>query len=272
MPAKKVIATRSKTANNGDVPGVHRRFYNGNDYWTAKTRHSEKIREKKFSVTKYGEAEARRLAMEVAIAWLDEAGFQEMTKPGPTRSEVEQIEKDIRIRFRESAPSGKSGFAGFKELDMYGIGRIESNALGKCGVWNVVLVRRGTRYKKTFYDHSHGGRDAGLQAAKDFRDEILRVIPPLKKRELHEKVPVNNTSGVVGVRPIHSRSGECISWVAALCNDGKTQTKRFSVDRYGHERAYLLAVDARNAMVADVHGYRAPSPVLKVWIASLPPE
>ncbi len=272
MPDRKLFITRTKTVKNGGVPGVHRRLFNGIDSWLAHIRIDGKTRTRIFSILKYGEVEAQRRALEVRLTWLKEAGFDDMIKPGPSREEIDLIEKEIRLRFGEGPPTKTSGFAGFKSMSMYGITRAEANALGKCGSWKVILMRRGIRHQKTFYDHSYGGSEAGLQKAQSFRDEILRIVEPLKKRELHEIVPSNNTSGVVGVYLVQTRKLVRSAWVAEICIDGKLRTKRFSITQLGDERAFELAVLARKAMVDSVQGYRLPSPVLKEWVGSLPAD
>ena len=110
--------------------------------------------------------------------------------------------------------------------------------------WVVRLSRQGrgvgTRF---FYDHVYCSTEAALQAAKQYRNELLKLYPPLSSRSYREKLPPRNTSGVVGVSRDNGRTGY---WMACTrLRDGTLLIKRFSVKRHGEEGAKQLAIAER---------------------------
>ena len=114
------------------------------------------------------------------------------------------------------------------------------------------MQRRGKKYEKFFADRQCGGTRAALQAAKAYRDELEKKLKPYSVRELAKKPSVRNSSGIVGVRKGYQieESDEYVYtytfWIAQWTDGkGKRKTRSFSVDKYGEEEAYRLAVQAR---------------------------
>ncbi len=116
--------------------------------------------------------------------------------------------------------------------------------------WVVNFSRAGVRYSKRFYEPMHGGSKKARQAAIAWRDQMLAQIQPMTVIEFSQKVRSNNTSGVPGVT-FHktTRQPEGI-WQAGLTlGSGRRLRRSFSILLHGEQRAFELAVHARQAML-----------------------
>ncbi|MFM9436085.1 hypothetical protein ACFDR9_003162 [Janthinobacterium sp. CG_23.3] len=137
------------------------------------------------------------------------------------------------------------------------IGRY-TNANGVDRYWRVSMVRQGSRHRKTFSDSVHGGAAPALLAAKAWRDQLFLALPVENKASRAARVNAANTSGVAGVNRARTlRNGE--AWDAWVAHGPKvkglpSRSKKFSVAKYGEERAFALAVEARAAFVAEFSG------------------
>ena len=124
--------------------------------------------------------------------------------------------------------------------------------------WSVVIERRGLAYKDYFGDAVWGGRNHALQAAQNFRDRtLLRIEADTRDRR---RVPKGSRSktGVVGVTlEPYAVDGRWYERYVACWTDPERgpQRRRFSVDHYGKERAFALAVAARKAGLAHRRAY-----------------
>ena len=121
------------------------------------------------------------------------------------------------------------------------------------GGYLVRLTRRGKQTSKFFGDKDCGGKKKALTAAKKFRDDMEKKLKGYTAKELSKKLRSNNTSGVVGVRLVEEIDKRWPSqptykyWVAQWSPEkGVRKTARFSVEKYGDEQAYKMAVKARN--------------------------
>lgn len=90
---------------------------------------------------------------------------------------------------------------------------------------------------------------------------MCRAHKPLTKQEFTQQVRPDNTSGFPGVylkRIVVRRgdwSGEYAFWQAQTPAGVKpSRSRSFSVDRWGFDEAFALAVKARAAFVADAEG------------------
>lgn len=133
------------------------------------------------------------------------------------------------------------------QADNFGITRLERAETGTFG-WQVRLQRRGVKFGKYFADRGHGGWDGSLQAARAWRDEVVRRIEDNETTRVCA-LSVRNSSGVVGVAKV-SVSGPMGAvyhfWQASWCpSPGERRSVRFSVRRHGEKTAFLLAVKAR---------------------------
>ena len=80
--------------------------------------------------------------------------------------------------------------------------------------FEVSIVRNGNRYFKQFGRASYGSEAQALLQAQDWRDGIVRSVPPVPRRTRAEKLRVNNTTGVSGVFAQVASSGKMRAWVA----------------------------------------------------------
>jgi len=126
-------------------------------------------------------------------------------------------------------------------------------------VFRVNLMRAGVKVDKLFRDRDHGNSSrAALKAAKAWRDARLAEMAPKTRVEYGRMITVKNTSGCPGVyrRKTVVRDREYWVWQAqSPSGAGPLRTRSFSVDRYGEDGAYELAVQAREEFLANVTGY-----------------
>ncbi|MEM9018282.1 MAG: hypothetical protein AAGC68_14810 [Verrucomicrobiota bacterium] len=132
----------------------------------------------------------------------------------------------------------------------YGITRIDQPEKKNHGFY-VRITHRGKSFQKYFPDKSSGGKTKALKAAKDYRDGLLKKMPKYKQEAAAKKKRRIKQSGVTGVTHVISKSPKDKTyeyWQAAWINgDGKRKTAKFSISRYGNEKALDLAKKARRA-------------------------
>ncbi|MFT7528819.1 MAG: hypothetical protein ACI9LY_003985 [Arenicella sp.] len=144
---------------------------------------------------------------------------------------------------------------------MYGISRIDDERQNAHS-WRVSLIRLGKRHVKNFTDKKCGSRDAALQKAISFRDEILVKHPPISRRQFCDAQRRNNKTGITGVytysKSYSLKDGttkETWYWEANWPNEvGESLSKSFSTKRYGEELAKQMAIRARNQGLQTVQG------------------
>jgi hypothetical protein len=119
------------------------------------------------------------------------------------------------------------------------------------GGWQVALRRRGKLRRRQFGDAEHGGRVPALERAVEWRDALLRWLPPAT---LIRKRYARNTTGVIGVQLARdqTRGGRLSLRYRATWHeiDGRLRMRSFSVDKYGDERAKVLATNARRRAIS----------------------
>lgn len=118
--------------------------------------------------------------------------------------------------------------------------------------FEVRLMRKGKTFHKFFGDPAYGGKRKALAAAREYRDELLAAHPKQSRREIAKIKSSRNSSGKVGIRLSEEvdRRGpnELVYryWVAQWSpKPGVRRTRRFSVNKYGEEKAYNMALRAR---------------------------
>lgn len=135
-----------------------------------------------------------------------------------------------------------------------GIRRLDDDRHGTHG-WAVCVQRRHRVFTKFFADGRHGGKQRALEAARSHRDQLLCENPALLRREYASILRKNNTSGVPGVCRCRERQGNLINdyWLAFWpTGSGKRRQVKFSIARYGEEKAFALAVAARERALAQL--------------------
>ena len=116
------------------------------------------------------------------------------------------------------------------------------------------------RYRKNLSDAIFGDTNQALTAAKAWRDLIFLTHPGNSKAAAVTRLEPTNTSGVTGVtRAKVERNGQLFHyWVAGRpkARGEPHQSKKFSIAKYGEEKAFLLAVGAREAFVAEFNNIK----------------
>lgn len=142
--------------------------------------------------------------------------------------------------------------------------------------WHVSLQRAGVKYDKVFCDSRYGGADEAFLAAQRFRDEILRNVPPLARAKKAQMVKSNCTSGIPGVSRVNRlyshKDGpyRMIMWQAQVqLSPGKVKSRMFSVKKYGEQRAFELAVQARQHLLEEMDGYVLHTPASQLLQAQI---
>lgn len=122
--------------------------------------------------------------------------------------------------------------------------RAESSTFG----WQVRLQRRGKRYAKYFADRGYGGPDASFEAARIWRDQLLKTFAEDDRARICARSN-RNSSGVVGVSKVTITGPNGVTyyfWQATWSPaSGQRRSIRFSVKKHGEEEAFRLAVEAR---------------------------
>lgn len=125
--------------------------------------------------------------------------------------------------------------------------------------FEVRFMRRGYVFEKLFSDAVYGGKRKALAAAREYRDELEAEYPHYSRKEVARIKSERNTSGVVGVRLSEETDDRWPSkpvylyWVAQWSpSPGVRKTKRFSVNKYGEEEAFRLALAARRKGVREM--------------------
>ncbi len=121
----------------------------------------------------------------------------------------------------------------------------------------VRVMRRGKMNAGYFSDLVYGSQRKAQTAARKFRDELEAKFKGFTPKQIANKERSNNTSGVVGVRYVEETDPRWESkpvygyWVAQWSpSAGVRKTARFSVEKYGDDEAYNMAVKARNKGVS----------------------
>jgi hypothetical protein len=127
-----------------------------------------------------------------------------------------------------------------------GISRIDQPEKYNHGYY--VRVRRdGVTKAKFFADKSNGGKRAALKAAKEYETDLIQKADS-KGRKKKEQQNNRNHAGKIGVSRTESESrGYTYSyWQAAwIGKDGKRRSAKFSINKYGEEKAKRMAQKAR---------------------------
>ena len=132
--------------------------------------------------------------------------------------------------------------------DSYAIARIDLPRAGTHG-WQVRIQRRGVKHGKFFADRSFGGVQEAYEAARGWRDELVRRISDEENSARICRRSSRNSSGVVGVSKVCVNSASGANywfWQATWCPaPGERRCVKFSVRRHGERQAFRMAVEAR---------------------------
>ena len=110
----------------------------------------------------------------------------------------------------------------------------------------VRVAHAGKIKAKFFADKQNGGKRAALRAAKAYEAQLIEERAHMKTPP--RKISSRNTSGKTGVsRTAYVCRGYFYQyWQAAwMGEDGKPHSVKFSIDRFGEEKARRMAMKAR---------------------------
>jgi hypothetical protein len=121
--------------------------------------------------------------------------------------------------------------------------------------WAVSIVRRGEHFAKEFRVATYGGdAEAAKAAAIAYRDQLLKEVPAMSRRDFATIVRTNNTSGVPGV--VRRVEEGYARWCAMVClPNGKTRRRTFAVKKYGEDQARERAIKARLELLKLLDGW-----------------
>ncbi|AVS79889.1 AP2 domain-containing protein [Paracidovorax avenae] len=120
--------------------------------------------------------------------------------------------------------------------------------------WAVSIVRRGQHLAKEFRVAEYGDAEAAKAAAIAYRDQLLKEVPALSRRDFATIVRTNNTSGVPGV--VRKNENGYARWCAMVClPNGKTRRRTFAVKKYGEDQARERAIKARLELLQLLDGW-----------------
>ena len=120
--------------------------------------------------------------------------------------------------------------------------------------YEVSIVRNGKRYFQQFGRASYGGDAQALRQAQEWRDGVVRSVPPVPRRTRAEKLRVNNTTGVSGVFCQVAPGGKVRAWVAkTYIGQDEILRTDFPVNTVG-ESAQALAIEERARQLERMDG------------------
>lgn len=120
--------------------------------------------------------------------------------------------------------------------------------------FEVSITREGIRHTRQFGKASYGSLEQALLQAQDWRDALVRSMPPIARRERAKKIRANNATGVPGVFLQLSNNGKALAW-AARTSIGQDEMLRvsFTHNLWG-DAAQELAIQERNRQLDHMHG------------------
>ncbi|MEZ5303644.1 MAG: hypothetical protein R3F11_23830 [Verrucomicrobiales bacterium] len=135
-----------------------------------------------------------------------------------------------------------------KNRSDYGISRIDQPEKKNHGFY-VRITHDGVTHQKYFPDKANKGKAKALRAARAYRDEVLASLPKEKQEFASRKPRKIQKSGVTGVTHVVSRTAGSNAtyeyWQASWLDDATRRiTRKFSIKRYGNDKALRLAKKA----------------------------
>lgn len=130
-----------------------------------------------------------------------------------------------------------------------GISRIEQFEKSHFGYY-VRITRSGKQHAKFFSDARCGGQRRALEAAQHYFEELSKKLPLPSQAG---RKSLRNRSGIVGVnRSRSTRKGHTYEYWQAWWGSGSyRKSAKFSIKKYGTEKAKELAVKARKNWEAE---------------------
>ena len=129
----------------------------------------------------------------------------------------------------------------------YGISRIDQPDKKNHGFY-VRITHRGKTTQKFFPDKASGGKGRAQKLARTFRDKVFARLPKARREAAAGRRKKIKKSGMIGVTHVVSKSaaGKTYEyWQAAWIERGTRKTAKFSIARYGENKALDLAKKAK---------------------------
>ena len=124
--------------------------------------------------------------------------------------------------------------------------------------WRVTIQRQSRMYRRDFSDGPHGGFEQALRAAIQYRDYVIAHHPswPCRTIAILKK---NNRSGISGLTRVDrwerskGRRYRRVFWeVQWPIGNGRAKHRKFSVLKYGEDRALQMALAARETALQSL--------------------
>lgn len=143
------------------------------------------------------------------------------------------------------------------ERRVRGVRRLDHKSSRTHG-WTATLRRRSGSCGRFFSDRRHHGRKAAYRAAVTWLRIQEAKFPRLSRLSRARVLRRNNRSGTAGVYrwPADGRDVPTAYWAAqwVVRPNDKPRRRKFSVGRYGEERAKRLAMRARRHGEREIKG------------------
>jgi hypothetical protein len=229
--------------SRGPVVGVNRLTRSGArgelEYWIATwIDHSGTQTTKCFSISKYGDGHAYRLAVQTRTEGVASTRRQQ------ERRLLDRLHQHTRAGVGDTTRTSSSTARPVR-VTLKNIHRLEKEGHG----WRV-HVTRGYRAWAKYFPDGADGPFGSLRSAVVWRDGLWRRVGP----PTHTHAVAKQSPGPIGVNreTKHWPSGRAYDyWVATWIGpDGRQHDRTFSVNKFGEQDARRLAVEARRAGVA----------------------
>jgi hypothetical protein len=254
------LPTQIKKNNKTGVTGV---AFTDSFYHSYIANGSGKRFSKKFSIAKYGEYEALRLAVkwrrdnELKIHGYSVIPKQLIYRNSNHIQSTREAEKmrllkkraafECRENIQRELAQQKKSFQ--KKAGKY-IYRIDDLNSGH-GWLLRIEIQKEILFNMLFRDSRYGSARDALRFAKMERDKQLKLhnLPYAKGRRFSKKLRSTNSTGVTGV---------CRSCFYYHCyiplQPNKRKTRKISIDKYGEKLAFQLAIEWRREKEIEVYG------------------
>jgi hypothetical protein len=218
---------------------------------------------RKFSITKYGAEEALRLAItwrrdkEIAIhgytvipkeyTHQESKHQQSLREANKAKQLKKQAADEIREKKKKDLARQRKKYRGVAGKYIY---RIDDLDLGHG--WLLKIEIPGEVPSIEFFrDSRHGSTRAALESAQSEREKQLLEynIPYAKGRRFSKALRSTNNTGITGTCRANSYY---YSYIPTEPN--KRKTRKFSINKYGEELAFRMAVEWRQEMEMEVYG------------------
>jgi len=143
--------------------------------------------------------------------------------------------------------------------DMKGISRIDS---GSTHGWFVRAYKNGKTYSKLYSDGKWKGSEGALAAARQHHVALLERLEKIPSKPRGRRIVFRdsrNTTGVLGVsRSVKRTPAGVVSESYAVTwrpEPGVQKCTSFSINKYGEDRAFKLAIAFRLKKLREIHGH-----------------